>query len=869
MFVRRSAAPLAFTLALSACGGDKPTELPPATSTVSISPDNPTLAIGETVTLSATARDAAGGIVSGRPVAWTTSQPHIATVDPTSGLVTAVSVGVAIIRATIDTKSDQVLITVAAPVASVDVTARRTTVGISGTLQLTATTRDATGVTLTGRAVTWSSSDETKARVSETGMVTGVAAGSVTITATSEGVRGTIAIEIADVLPPQISGISPATLGPGVTVTISGANFDANPADLDVTIAGLTVAVTAATATQLTVQLPAFVPCQPTQNVSVSVSGVGGAATRAHPLRVAVQRSVAVGEMLVLAGADLHCNELPQTAGRYAIAVINSSTAPSATASFVFRGLAISGAAASAAPLARAATAAIPPASGIPPRIGSPEDRTALQQTLRAHLREHARLLEKDRAILGNVPALRRAIRAARRPEMATTRSMAAAAATSQAGPVPLTVGSTATMKFGTSDNNCRDFKNVEARVVHVGPRSVVLESTDAPLAGTMDADYVRLGSEYDNVMHQILVEKFGDPVAYDTATDNNQRIVMLFAKALNDQHPNVLGRVRGCDLIPPEVNAPNFAASNLAEVFYARVPTSTEVNYSSINTRVGWMRLMRATIIHEAKHITSAASRFAAPEEARFIFDESWLEEGTAEMAVEFYGRASAYATWATWRGNATYANTMRCDFRPQDASCTDSQRLVADIFARLYDYYSAIENKSFLSSTVNDDDVYGSGYLFARWVADQYASDEGAFFRAVIRETQVTGLASMEARTGRTYAELHPAFMMALYADDYPGLSPPAEARYTIQTWNMRDMFKGYSADFPATRPQAFPLRVQAVTYGTFSANVSSVIGGAAAYLELAGTPSSPQVLDLHATTGLALPAGTTLRLAILRVQ
>jgi uncharacterized protein YjdB len=60
-------------------------------------------------------------------------------------------------------------------------------------VQLTATLRAANNSVVTGRTVTWESSDPSIATVSGTGLVTGVAASAqfVTITATSEGKSGT------------------------------------------------------------------------------------------------------------------------------------------------------------------------------------------------------------------------------------------------------------------------------------------------------------------------------------------------------------------------------------------------------------------------------------------------------------------------------------------------------------------------------------------------------------------------------------------------------------------------------------------------------------------------------------------------------
>ncbi len=75
-------------------------------------------------------------------------------------------------------------------VASVTVAPAANTVVIGGTVRLTATANDAAGNRLTGRQVTWSSSNTDIALVTA-GIVTGVADGFSTITATAEGKSGT------------------------------------------------------------------------------------------------------------------------------------------------------------------------------------------------------------------------------------------------------------------------------------------------------------------------------------------------------------------------------------------------------------------------------------------------------------------------------------------------------------------------------------------------------------------------------------------------------------------------------------------------------------------------------------------------------
>jgi len=152
--------------------------------------------VGATSQLTATAKDANGTALSGRVVTWATSNAAVATVSA-SGLVTGVAAGAATITATSEGQSGTSAMTVTnVPVASVTVSPASGSVTVGATVQLAAVTKDAAGNVLTGRTVTWSSSNTSVATVSGTGLVTGLTAGTATITATSEGVAGTAAITV-------------------------------------------------------------------------------------------------------------------------------------------------------------------------------------------------------------------------------------------------------------------------------------------------------------------------------------------------------------------------------------------------------------------------------------------------------------------------------------------------------------------------------------------------------------------------------------------------------------------------------------------------------------------------------------------------
>jgi uncharacterized protein YjdB len=90
------------------------------------------------------------------------------------------------------------------PVASVVVQPDAGSISPSDTLRLSAVTQDAAGNPLADREVSWASSNSAVATVSETGLVTGMAEGTATITATSEGQSGSAAITV--VTPPKIAG---------------------------------------------------------------------------------------------------------------------------------------------------------------------------------------------------------------------------------------------------------------------------------------------------------------------------------------------------------------------------------------------------------------------------------------------------------------------------------------------------------------------------------------------------------------------------------------------------------------------------------------------------------------------------------------
>jgi hypothetical protein len=217
-----------------------------------VSPASANIAVGGTRQLSAVTKDSAGNTLTGRVVTWASSNAAVATVSA-AGLVRGVTAGSVTITATSEGKSGTAAITVlVVPVASVTVTPASASIAVGATKQLSAVPKDSAGNTLTGRVVTWASSNSAVATVNATGLVTGVTAGSATITATSEGKSGTAAISVTTggtgapdpTLPTLLNTqYSPPT---GTTINVpAGGNFqaalnNAQPGDQILLAAGAT-----------------------------------------------------------------------------------------------------------------------------------------------------------------------------------------------------------------------------------------------------------------------------------------------------------------------------------------------------------------------------------------------------------------------------------------------------------------------------------------------------------------------------------------------------------------------------------------------------------------------------------------------------
>jgi plastocyanin len=180
-------------------GGGNGTDPQPTPSSVSVSVSSPDAmaSIGDTRDLTAVVRDAGQNVIPNAQVSWSVAAPGVVSLSATSGQTvraTAAGNGTTMVTARAGTATDGEELTVAQRFASLTLTPATATITAGGTQQLTATARDGGGAPIPGvTGVTFTSSDNGKAQVSASGLVTGVAAGTATITAalTRDGVSRT------------------------------------------------------------------------------------------------------------------------------------------------------------------------------------------------------------------------------------------------------------------------------------------------------------------------------------------------------------------------------------------------------------------------------------------------------------------------------------------------------------------------------------------------------------------------------------------------------------------------------------------------------------------------------------------------------
>lgn len=214
-FIASLAILVALSFSLTGCGGSSASQTtPPANKTlssISVSPSNPTVALGSTAQFSATGVYSDGtkqDITSS--VTWKTAEPSVAVVNA-PGIVVSKAVGTTAVTAASGSVSSSQMLTVTAPtLVSIAVGPTNLSLRPGDFVQLSATGTfsDGSKQDLTASA-TWSSVPTAVVTVGSTGLATAIASGVATVTATSGSISGTDAISVASLVSIAVTPASP------------------------------------------------------------------------------------------------------------------------------------------------------------------------------------------------------------------------------------------------------------------------------------------------------------------------------------------------------------------------------------------------------------------------------------------------------------------------------------------------------------------------------------------------------------------------------------------------------------------------------------------------------------------------------------
>jgi uncharacterized protein YjdB len=235
-------------------GSTSLTVTPPTLVSITVTPANSTVAVGQQQQFTATGTytDASKKDLTSTAT-WTSSATSFATISG-GGLATAVAAGSTTIQATSGAIKGSTALTVTAPtLVSIAVTPANPSIAAGQQQQFTATGTytDASKKDLTSTA-TWTSSATSFATISGTGLAAGVAAGSTTIQATSGAIKGstTLTVTASALVSIAVTPANPSiAAGQQQQFTATGTYTDASKKDLTSTAAWTSSAPSVATIT--------------------------------------------------------------------------------------------------------------------------------------------------------------------------------------------------------------------------------------------------------------------------------------------------------------------------------------------------------------------------------------------------------------------------------------------------------------------------------------------------------------------------------------------------------------------------------------------------------------------------------------------
>jgi hypothetical protein len=389
--------------------------------------------------------------------------------------------------------------------------------------------------------------------------------------------------------------------------------------------------------------------------------------------------------------------------------------------------------------------------------------------------------------------------------------------------------------------SSCTQTNTVNATARAVGQTvAIYTDDTNPVFADTLrPADYDELVTAFDQHLHAIATSAFGT----ESDIDNNGVVLILITRRVNDFTTNcsdgrVIGYFFGGDLLT------TFAGSNKAEIFFAFSPAPASGGCTAV-TRQGALNQLKPTLIHEFQHMISFNQHRLIRNGNQEL---TWLNEGLSHLAEDLAGQL------------------IPNEFCPGASSCRSlyaSANLV-----NVHDYWSSPANHALVFGRSSSGSLAerAAGFLYGRWLLDQFGSGENGFTltRAMVG-TSLVGEANVEAATGQDFALLAGQWLLSAYTDNLAGFTDPS-GRLSYPTWDFRTVMNN-----PANSqifPNGYPLVPEVVVNS--AQRSGSLKAGAGRYFLLRPGGSARDLLVTAGVGSTAQPdPALAVHLAVVRIR
>jgi hypothetical protein len=538
-----------------------------------------------------------------------------------------------------------------------------------------------------------------------------------------------------------------------------------------------------------------------------------------------------LGESLKLTGAQDVRLEGGADGAQYFVVLANTDLDPDATENFTLVGNGLGGSVSDLVPESGASLS-------LSPFGGASRSAPTTDATFEARLRA------RERAMLTPRIAGARAWMAARQSATTSTTSQGSFSLARRDGAVPADVKVGDTVSVNVNGLDACDNPTIRgARVVAIGTHSIVVADTSNPPNGFSDADYQRFATRFDTLVYPLDTDAFGVP----SDIDNNDRVVLVFTRAVNELTPAdapsfVGGFTFARDLFPKvgTTRLPSCDASNEGEYFYHITPDPTGIVNGNDRSTGFVDTITTAIIAHEFQHLINSSRRIYVNNANDF--EATWLDEGLAHIAEEllFYREAGIGPK------NNIGTTAIRASEQRRNA-------FNLDMIGNAGRYRSYLLKPSSSSPYAGNDSLptRGGSWNLLRYLADHRSSTGDKVFYQLVNST-LSGVENAQNVFGPTFTQDVRDWNVSHAVDDIA----PVPVELSQPSWNWHTIF-------PVIY-QSYPLKYQVMTDATSYSG--KVVGGGAAYYKLAVPANGSATLNLG---GQSASSGSHIQLVVVRIQ